>query len=67
MIRQWLPVDKLKLLGEDKGNHAFRACCHLTINCSWIEDVDSTMLSGNSKVQRFKTTKIKEQCRSAWR
>ncbi|KAH8110728.1 hypothetical protein DFH11DRAFT_1618277 [Phellopilus nigrolimitatus] len=46
--RQWLHMDKLRLLNEDP---------------SW----DAMMLNGNPKIQRFKTVKIKEQCRTAWR
>ncbi|KAI5123496.1 hypothetical protein M0805_008864 [Coniferiporia weirii] len=45
---QWVTLDKLRLLNEDKA---------------W----DSMMLNGSPKYQRFKTGKMKELCRAAWR
>ena len=68
-IRQWLPCDKIRLLGEDKGKvFLVYSIDKLLILLYLFLDWDAIMLSGtNTKIQKFRTTKIKEQCRAAWR
>lgn len=65
--RQYLPREKLMLLGEDMSELSFIVWCIVTCLTVSITGVDSDMIAAHSVKQRWKSAKLRTGCREAYR